>query len=195
MEEKKDLLQIVKGWMRNSTQEGSDSRDFYCGTRDVFQARLDRMVRDMIVAGIAEEKVYLLSAVCGEVGNNSFDHNTGNWPGDPGVFFGYEKDGEELVIVLADKGLGILKTLSRVRPELQEDADALQMAFTEKISGRAPENRGNGLKFVRQVVSDTGIQLDFSSGNAVAHLNGGMNIELSGENIGGCFAVITVQGS
>jgi len=31
--------------------------------------------------------------------------------------------------------------------------EALDLAFHKKISGRFPENRGNGLKFVRQVIN------------------------------------------
>ena len=54
-------------------------------------------------------------------------------------------------IVLADRGLGILETLKQVRPTLKTHIEAVNVAFTEILSGRAPEKRGNGLKFVREV--------------------------------------------
>ncbi len=82
----------------------------------------------------------LLVSVAGEIGNNSFDHNLGLWPDTPGVFFGYDLNKKQ--IVLADRGVGVLKTLKRVRPGLARDADALEVAFTEVISGRAPERQG-----------------------------------------------------
>jgi hypothetical protein len=53
-----------------------------------------------------------------------------------------------------------------VRPELSSDAEALRIAFTERISGRAPEQRGNGLKFVRSVLLQDGIDLWYGSGHA-----------------------------
>ena len=55
-------------------------------------------------------------------------------------------------IVLADRGQGILTTLKRVRPELINSSEAMRLAFTETISGRYPETRGNGLKFVRSII-------------------------------------------
>jgi len=35
-------------------------------------------------------------------------------------------------------------------PELSTDEEAVRTAFTKVVSGRAPESRGNGLKFVRK---------------------------------------------
>lgn len=43
-------------------------------------------------------------------------------------------------IVLADRGLGILETLKQVRPTLKTHIEAVNVAFTEILSGRAPEN-------------------------------------------------------
>mgnify|MGYP001606307516 FL=1 len=67
---------------------------------------------------------------------------------------------------MADRGLGILETLRQVRPELPNHLVALEVAFTEFISGRAPEKRGNGLKSVREVVLSQPINLFFTSGDA-----------------------------
>ena len=47
----------------------------------------------------------------------------------------------------------------------------MQIAFTEIVSGRAPEQRGNGLKVVRQVAKkDNAIGLNFRSGTALAEI-------------------------
>ena len=46
-----------------------------------------------------------------------------------------------------DRGRGILTSLKAVRPGLHTDSEALRVALTERVSGRAPEKRGNGLKF------------------------------------------------
>ncbi|MFZ2994045.1 MAG: hypothetical protein WA064_02775, partial [Candidatus Moraniibacteriota bacterium] len=66
----------------------------------------------------------------------------------------------------------------------------LTTAFTERISGRAPESRGNGLKFVRENVKNKKMHLTFISGKAKAELNDGMIIEEFGENVIGSLAII-----
>ncbi|HBY01668.1 MAG TPA: hypothetical protein DEG92_03865, partial [Rikenellaceae bacterium] len=44
--------------------------------------------------------------------------------------------------------------------------------FTEFVSGRAPEKRGNGLKLVREVVADRPTDLFFTSGDAEVRMKG-----------------------
>ena len=117
------------------------------------------------------EKLYsLIVLVTGEIGDNSFAHNLGKWPDTPGIFFGYNMG--ERKIVLADRGLGILETLRKVRPELENHVSAVKVAFTEFISGRAPEKRGNGLKLVREVITDGPIDLFYTSGDAEVRMKG-----------------------
>jgi hypothetical protein len=134
----------------------------------------------------------LLTSIAGEIGNNSYDHNLGQWPETPGIFFGYDLNKKQ--IVLADRGLGILQTLKRVKPELKDHAEALKVAFTEIISGRKPEARGNGLKYVRSVISKNPINLIFQSGDAKLILKSGsadLDIKKVKESIRGCIALIT----
>lgn len=166
------------------------SSSFYCATRDVFQARLDSMRQLYIQKKVAsEDVVYLLTALVGEIGNNSFDHNGGRWPDVPGIFFGNDFDTK--IVVLADRGQGVLKTLQQVRPALPDDLQALEVAFKEKLSGRAPENRGNGLKFVRQTIHDQKLHLSFYSGTAQAELNDAINIVPVQQMVQGCLAILT----
>jgi len=134
----------------------------------------------------------LVVAIAGEIGNNSFDHNLGNWPDTPGIFFAY--DINKRSIVLADRGLGILATLKRVKLGLNNDMKALEVAFTEILSGRAPESRGNGLKFVRKIVAENPISLLFQSGDAELTLTKDsdvLDIKHSAEPFRGCLALIT----
>lgn len=164
--------------------------DFYCATRDVFEARFGRMVRELFEK--REKDASIVSAVVGEIANNSFDHNVGNWKDVPGIFFGYSFSENKIEIVLADRGRGIFNTLKRVKSEIKNDQEALMTAFTERISGRAPEKRGNGLKFVRENVQSKKMHLTFYSGAAKAELNDQMKIEENLEDIGGCLAIITL---
>lgn len=164
--------------------------DVYCPTRDVFQARLEKLQHSLenIVPDSAR---YLLSAITGEIGNNSFDHNLGNWPDVAGVYFSYDINNRN--ILLADRGQGILKTLKRARPQLTTASEALKVAFTETISGRAPEARGNGLKFVRKVITENSFTLEFQTGDAKIFLKEGdkdIVTFLADEHVGGCIAII-----
>ena len=171
------------------------SSGVYCQTRDVFQARLERL-QTVLWGKVPESAVSLLSAVAGEIGNNSFDHNLGNWPDVTGIYFSYDMRNRN--IVLADRGLGILATLKRVRPELTKASDALKVAFTETVSGRQPEARGNGLKFVRSVITANPFTLRFQTGDANLCLkedDRDIVISHSEEYIRGCIAVIGFENS
>ncbi len=184
-----DLSKLANAWVLSG---GDIPSEFYCSNSADFQARLLKM-QDLLIASKKVDKIFsLIVAVAGEIGNNSFDHNLGNWPDIPGVFFGY--DIHKGIIILGDRGLGILKTLSRVRPSLNNHHDALQVAFTETISGRAPESRGNGLKFVRKVIEKNPMNLFFQSGDAELRIEGNNNqnldIKKSKVNIQGCLAII-----
>lgn len=159
----KDEFKLAKHWVFNDV--GLELRpDFYCRDSSIFQARLIKLENELRKLKRLDKTFSLISAITGEIGNNSFDHNLGNWPDIPGIFFSYNiKKGK---IILADRGQGILETLKKVKPGLKNHQDALYTAFTEVISGRAPEYRGNGLKFVKNVVINNKISLFFQTGNA-----------------------------
>lgn len=190
---KQDLEKSGYEWVAIEADKIDTASVFYCQNRDIFQAKVDKMMNELLkTKKIDEESIYLISAMTGEIGNNSFDHNLGKWPDIMGVFFGYEINDEKLKIVLADRGQGVLKSLSQIIPELKNDTEALKVAFTEKISGRAPENRGNGLKFVKENVKNKKMHLTFISGNAQAELNKKMEIKEIKENIKGCLAILSL---
>jgi len=183
-----DLFKFASDWIK----EGAEfPGTFYCPTSSVFQGRLVKMER-MIMEKPGFEKLYsLIVLVAGEIGDNSFAHNLGKWPDTPGIFFGY--DIQKGTIVLADRGLGILETLRRVRPDLSSHVKAVEVAFTEFLSGRAPEKRGNGLKLVREVVLTQPIDLFFVSGDAEVHLKGAnksFRVTRGQRIVRGCFAKI-----
>lgn len=171
------------------------SNDVYCQTRDVFQARLEKL-QHALQGKVSESAVSLLSAVAGEIGNNSFDHNLGNWPDVTGIYFSYDMRNKN--IVLADRGQGILATLKRVKPELTNASQALKVAFTETISGRLPEARGNGLKFVRAVIIENPFTLKFQTGDAsllLKEYDKDLLISQGEEYIRGCVAIIGFENS
>lgn len=186
----KDIFKIARSWALNNDAI-EPQPDFYCVDASVFQARLNRLKSDLEKVGKLKEIYFLIVAIAGEIGDNSFAHNLGNWPDIKGIFFAYDLSKRK--IVLADRGQGILKTLKKVKPELSNHLDALNTGFTEIISGRSPESRGNGLKYVREVVVNNGIDLFFQTGDAELRIKKGdsdLNIKKSSINFRGCLALI-----
>jgi len=185
-----DIFKMARNWVLDKTGVEPLS-DFYCSSVYVFKARLDRLETELSKTETMREIYALVGGVIGEIGNNSFDHNIGNWPDIRGIFFAY--DLKKRKIVLADRGQGILKTLKKVKPELDNNQDALKTAFTEIISGRSPEFRGNGLKFVRRVIMASGISLFFQTGDAELYMernNPNLDIKNSSTTFHGCLALI-----
>jgi excisionase family DNA binding protein len=162
-----DLLKCASEWITEGVEFPGA---FYCATSSIFNARLAKMETVLMQMPGFEKMYSLIVLLAGEIGDNSFAHNLGKWPDTPGIFFGYDLN--KGIIVLADRGLGILETLRQVKPELQSHVDAVKVAFTEFISGRAPEKRGNGLKLVREVVMEQPINLFYTSGDAEVRLKG-----------------------
>lgn len=190
-----DLFKVAKDWVTGASTHEPESQ-FYCPDSAIFQARLGAL--ENLISQIPElkEEYSLITSMVGEIGNNSFDHNVGSWPDIRGILFAYNLEKGQLV--LADRGQGILTTLKRVRPELTNDIDALTLAFTEKVSGRAPESRGNGLKYVKRVVTQNTnkitIKLLFQTGSAELMLTKNdldLNITQSKNPFRGCLALIT----
>lgn len=183
-----DLFKLASDWIGQGVEFPGT---FYCSTSSIFQARLVKM-EHLLIKKPGFEKLYsLIVLVAGEIGDNSFAHNLGKWPDTPGIFFGY--DIQKGVIVLADRGLGILETLRRVRPDLSTHVKAVEVAFTEFLSGRAPEKRGNGLKLVREMVLTQPIDLFFTSGDAEVHIKGvnkSFQVVRGSDVVRGCMAKI-----
>jgi len=183
-----DIIKIAHDWAKEASELPSM---FYCSNSAVFQARLSKLEL-LLMKQPGFEKIFsIIIAITGEIGNNSFDHNLGKWPDISGIFFGYDINKKQ--IVLADRGLGILETLRQVRPSLKNHTEAVRVAFTEILSGRSPENRGNGLKFVREITTTQPIDLFFESGDAEVRIKAPdreFRLTRGQEILRGCFAII-----
>jgi len=186
----KDIFKIAKKWASSNNAIVPQS-NFYCMDASIFQARLGRLKNDLSRIKKLKEIYFLIVAVTGEIGDNSFAHNLGNWPDVKGIFFAYDLNKNK--IALADRGQGILKTLKKVKPELSNHLDALRTGFTEIISGRSPESRGNGLKYTREIIINNDIDLFFQTGDAELKIKKGdsdLDIKKSLINFHGCLALI-----
>src|SRR3989339_372993 len=122
----KGVFRVAEEWV-STTHPHEPESDFYCSTSDRFKIRHERMAHEFDIRSEWQSFASLIASAAGEIGNNSFDHNLGNWPDVPGVFFAYDLG--KRIIVLADRGVGVLSTLQKVKPELNLDARALKVAF------------------------------------------------------------------
>lgn len=168
----KGIFRVAQEWV-SAIIPSVPEHDFYCATSDRFKARHERMTHEMDAHPSLQQTASLISSAAGEIGNNSYDHNLGNWPDISGIFFAYDLG--KRVIVLADRGVGVLATLLRVRPKLTSHEEALHVAFTEFITGRAPEHRGNGLKYVTAALTKAGADLSFQSGDSILEIKKGQS--------------------
>ena len=122
---------------------------FRAQTRNDISSRLLNWANLLKQNGFSDNTAFLLVAVLGEIANNAFDHNLGQ---------------------------GIVNSLKAVQPQVQKPVDYLTMAFEKVISGRAPEQRGNGLKFVRK---------NFQKENAfeLVCISSGLKYKLGSQNL------------
>ncbi len=139
------------------TGQVSDQENvFYNETRDQSNARISKWVRYFQSQKIENKDSILLGAILGELTNNSFDHNLGQWDRIPGCVVGFRIDQIKKILQLAigDRGQGIISSLQNAVGQKISPQDVLLKAFNERVSGRAPEKRGNGLKFVLKHINE-----------------------------------------
>ncbi|PJB52112.1 hypothetical protein CO100_00610, partial [Candidatus Berkelbacteria bacterium CG_4_9_14_3_um_filter_33_5] len=100
----------AKRWLNTISGENILSKQEHCPTRDIFQARLDKIRLNFeSKPEINLDILYSLIAIIGEIGNNAYDHNLGKWRDMMGIYF--DVDFENKTIVVADRGQGILSSI------------------------------------------------------------------------------------
>jgi len=120
--------------------------------------------------GLRENDARLVVALIGELGNNVYDHNLGNWPTDiSGCFITAQNYPQKkcLEFVIGDPGIGFLGSLKANFPGLSDDISAIKHGLAGN-TGRINEDRGNGLKFIQNWT------LENFSGNILIHSGKGL---------------------
>ena len=162
-----DFSEALQWFGADKITENSPST--ICETRDIFTARLSHL-KIFLKQGLSTEDLPLIVSATGEIGNNSFDHNLGQWRDVQGCWFESQVTGKRLWICIADRGQGVYRSLIRIDSTIQNDQAALEMAFEKQISGRSPEKRGNGLKYVKNIILGGGNRgLSCCSGRGLIH--------------------------
>jgi len=179
----REFITVIIEEMRDCFKNDSEH---FSVTRDIFTARLQSF--------IYESKKYLEAAIIGEIGNNTFDHNFVfdiQYPRGVYCNFFYK----DKYVVIADYGRGVKGSLLPVVPSISSDKEAVEIAFTKQISGRTPEQRGNGLKFVSETIRQNNWLMFFQSGNGTCSINkNGLSFFESNVPLSGCLAIIDFTG-
>lgn len=160
-----DNLNEIIEWF-NSGIKSSYIDSNFCNTRVDFNGRLSSYTNELS-SKLDTSCLYLLMASLGEIGNNSFDHNLGQWQDEMGCVFIRNKN----YAIVADRGQGIKSSLSKVYKLGPSEDSYLSVAFTKIITGRMPEKRGNGLKFVSSMLSRCNMSLICVSNNEILSIN------------------------
>jgi len=146
-----DFRQALR-WFQSNEVKNTVVENNVSETRDIFTARLNHFI-PLVKQGFSQEDLPLIISTCGEIGNNSFDHNLGQWRDFPGCWFEIQMTRNRLWVLIADRGQGIYSSLSKAFPSITSEQVAIEKAFEEHLSGRAPEKRGNGLKYVKNIIT------------------------------------------
>ncbi|OGC92766.1 hypothetical protein A2876_00200 [Candidatus Amesbacteria bacterium RIFCSPHIGHO2_01_FULL_48_32b] len=125
---------------------------YHCNYRDEFNARLEYFIKMFQNFGLDEDDSRRATSLVGELGNNVFDHNSGNWPKN---IVGCLIAGQcyprrnEIMISVGDPGIGFLGSLKLAFPELEDDLSAIKKGLSG-FTGRVGERRGNGLRLIQE---------------------------------------------
>lgn len=187
-------------WVRTE-QANEPSGDVYCPTRDVAQGRVQKLPKILQAEHWPEGVAYVFAAIMGELSNNSFDHNN-MWRDVSGCWFEVVSEGKTLRGIVADRGQGVLSSLRQAHPEISDEVEALVRVFRGGITGRAPERRGNGLRYVWDEMNKRlpeshlryasgPAELDFSAPRGQDALN--QCVRKVSESVGGVYAELVLR--
>ncbi len=124
----------------------------HCNFRDALEARLGSKIRRMFSHfGLNEDEEPMATSLVGELGNNVFDHNDGQWPTSVRgaiILAQMNPQKRSAEVVVADPGIGFSGSLKALNPNIESDVDAIKLGLTG-VTGRVGEPRGQGLQIVK----------------------------------------------
>lgn len=197
---KSDLLALrydayarVRAWIRPGTVPSPrTSEGFYYADEGTVNGLVTIGIRERLNGLAADDYISIIVSAAMELLNNAFYHNQGQWPDVEGVFYHFDRVERKLIV--ADRGVGLLENLRRVRGDLRTHADVLRVAFTEQISSRPVEgHRGYGLKHARLCVVRELKRLVYQTGDARLEIRAKdeeLHITEGTNPVQGCLAIL-----
>jgi len=123
----------------------------HCVFRDELDARLSKIQRIFAHLGLNEVERSMATSLVGELGNNVFDHNDGQWPTSVRgaiILAQMNPKKRRVEVVVADPGIGFSGSLKALNPNIASDVEAIKLGLTG-ATGRIGEPRGQGLQIVQ----------------------------------------------
>ena len=182
--ERMDFFRLFGGRVRTNVDVASleERRRHNPGTlQELINFHTEQEIPEIIerISEILENQGYRLKervAICSvlsEVCANAAEHGASSFGAYAAVqayhhiVSGPRRRGEEVLIAIADGGVGVRETLSR-NPKYAEhtttDNDALRLALEMGVSGTGEIGRGGGLALVARIAADSGGSLSLRSG-------------------------------
>lgn len=191
---KSDGYKLAKEWVKSDNKPNiTKFKNFYYPTEAALTGQVTIGLREMLNGFMSDDHISVIISATMELTNNAFYHNQGQWPDVEGVFYAFDRI--ERKIIIADRGVGLLKNLQLVRKDLNNHIDASRIAFTEQISSRGVAgHRGYGLKYVKICVVQELKRLIFQTGNAHLEIRAkdtkNIYIDQIDHSIQGCLAIL-----
>lgn len=190
---KYDGYKLAKEWVKPGFHPNPKKfKDFYYSSEASLSGQVFITTREMLRGIMSDDHISVIISAVMELVSNAFYHNQGQWPDIEGALYVFDRTGRRIII--ADRGVGLLKNLKLVRKSLNSHAEALRLGFTEQISSRGAEgHRGYGLIHVRNCVERELERLVYQTGNArleVRASDSNIYIDEVSNPIQGCLAII-----
>lgn len=152
------------------TENKNIQKLMHCLYRDNFNAQLGHFLLLLQSFGLNQDDAARVTALIGELGNNVFDHNLGNWPTDVvGCLVAMQNypDLHKVEIVIGDPGAGFYGSLKTAFPEISNDIEAIKKGLSGS-TGRVGEERGNGLRLIQEwTIGNFSGKVTIHSGNGL----------------------------
>lgn len=189
---KYDDYKLAREWVRTDYQPNIKKfKEFYYPDESRLNGKVSIEARQLLEGIASDEYIGVIISATMELVGNVFYHNQGQWPDVEGAFYVLDRTSRRIIV--ADRGVGLLKNLKLVRKNLNTHAEAIKIAFTEQLSSRGTDgHRGYGLKHVRNCIAVLK-RLIYQTGNARLEIRSGdskLYINEISVPIQGCMAII-----
>lgn len=156
--------------------------------KEQFYSDYDKIFAMLKDIGLTDETTSLVASSLGEVVDNAFLHNLGKWSLDVNgrsiLLAQNFSQKRELCFSYCDFGVGFLATLSANYPELNNNFEAIKLAFEKNVTARSPQRGGNGLNYLQQnVFNGFKGELLLRSGEALVNVDGKNNVALLNNDV------------
>lgn len=130
-----------------------DRMKFYSSKQD-FYGEYEEIFSEFIKIGFSKNNAALITSSIGEIIDNAFYHNLGQWNSEFGplvVFIAQHiPDKKNINISVCDFGVGFLSTLAENYPFLKTEGEAIAVALKANTTGRINKAGGNGLVYLQK---------------------------------------------